>query len=159
MAAAADDPTDPLMSSVIFKDDGSAARVAASIERMAAKTADPLPVLNESRTILAENEAAAFESSGGTIGEAWQALSPTTVAQKGNDRVLVMTGRLRDALSDPANVHVEATGAALNASSVPYAHFHITGTSKMPARPFMGISPATQRALSELMSRYMAADE
>lgn len=144
------------MTPIAFEDDGSAARVAASIERVAAKTADPIPVLEESREVLAANEAAAFESEGATLGEDWASLSPTTVAIKGDDRILVMSGRLRAALSDPANVHVEVSGARLDASSVPYAHFHLSGTSKMPARPFLGISPAAQRELAELMSRYMA---
>ena len=141
--------------SVDFTDDGSQARTAAALERLGAKVADPEPVLEESRTILAENERAVFDSGGATIGEAWAALNEATIADKGSDRVLVMTGRLRAALSNPENVHVTTSSAELNAEGVPYAHFHITGTSNMPARPFLGISIAAQRELTKLMSRYI----
>lgn len=140
---------------VTFSDDGSQARTRAVLEQLAEKTADPEPVLEESRTILAENERAVFDSSGGTIGETWPALNDATIAEKGSDRILVMTGRLRAALSNPEHVHITTTSAELNAEGVPYAHFHITGTSNMPARPFLGISIAAQRALTKLMSRYM----
>jgi phage gpG-like protein len=147
------------MPGIVFEQDGSADRVAAAVGALAEKTANPRPVLDGAKAILAAGEAEVFSSEGTSIGESWQPLSDATVTAKGDDRILVMTGRLRRALGDPANVHVLATGAELSSSSVPYAHFHASGTSKMPARPFLGIGIATQRALSELVKRYMSAGE
>lgn len=147
------------MTGVTFGSDGSQQRTTAAIERMATKAAAPEPMLQESREILAANEEAVFESEGSTIGEAWAALSEDTIERKGSDRILVMTGRLKEALGNPGNVHISATSATLNAQGVPYAHFHVTGTSRMPARPFLGISPATQRELTALMSRFMTEPE
>lgn len=144
------------MTGVVFSSDGSQQRTTAAIGRLGEKAANPEPVLLEAREILTANEAAVFDSSGGSIGEAWESLSETTVEQKHSDRILVMTGTLRAALTNPANVEVEGTSARLNARGVPYAHFHVSGTSKMPARPFLGLSVESQRAFAELMQKYMA---
>lgn len=143
------------MTGVVFGSDGSQQRTIAALETLAEKSAVPTPVLEESRTILAEGEAEAFASSGSSLGDAWAPLADSTVAIKGDSRILVMTGTMRAALSNPENVHVVGDEARLDARVVPYAHFHVTGTSRMPARPFLGISSTTQRELMALMSRYM----
>lgn len=145
------------MAGIEFKSDATA--VVAGLEQLAAKSGDPTPMLEEARAILAEGEAEAFDSSGRSIGESWSPLSEETARIKGSDRILVMTGRLRAALSNPGNVRVVGGVAELSSSEVPYAHYHVTGTGRMPARPMMGIGLDTQRRLAELMAKYMAAGE
>lgn len=63
---------------------------------------------------------------------AWPALSPATVALKGSGQILVDSGSLLDALTSSEDLMGDA--AEVTAASVPYAHFHKTGTGRMPAR-------------------------
>ena len=76
----------------------------------------------------------------------WPALKPSTIARKGNDRILVETGALRASLvsvGGPGNISATAPRGMLFGTEVEYAIFHQEGTRKMPARPPVGMSEET----------------
>jgi phage gpG-like protein len=141
---------------VEFTDPQSAEHAAQQLAAYARKVGDPLPVLERAREILANDEELVFQSQGGAIGSRWSALAADTVARKTDDRILVMTGKLLDALTTPSNVHVTAESATLAPRGVPYASYHMSGTKRMPARPFMGISAEAQNEFLRTLSQYLA---
>lgn len=141
---------------IVFTDPQSAENAGASIARYAQRAGDPRGVLNAARALLAENEAKVFDTSGSSIGESWPPHSPATEDREVTGRLLVMSGHLRAALTNPANAIVAHDTVELAPRGVAYAHFHITGTSQMPARPMMGLSPETERGLVELLRVHLA---
>lgn len=144
------------MTRIEFTDPQAAERAAAQLAAYAGKMADPLPVLERAREILTSDEKLVFASEGAAIGSRWSALAPETTARKHDSRILVMTGRLLDALSTPSNVEVTTESARLAPRGVPYAHFHASGTGRMPARPFMGITVEGEAKFMRTLSQYLA---
>lgn len=75
-------------------------------------------------------------------GDAWTPLAPATVKRKGHDTILVETTHLASSLirqgSDAIRV-VDDTGLTFG-TSVEYATFHQTGTSRLPQRAMVGLS-------------------
>jgi len=72
-------------------------------------------------------------------GAPWAPLKPSTIAnrRKRSSSILTDTGRLLGSIS-----HTATSRQAIIGTNVEYAGFHQSGTRKMVARPFMGVSPA-----------------
>lgn len=67
-------------------------------------------------------------------GNAWADLKPATWARKNSPKILYETGKLRK------SVRVTASRGGLEIdATAPYAVYLQRGTSKMPARPFIGM--------------------
>ena len=148
------------MPSVEFTDPQSAEHAGESVAAYAHRAGDTRSVLEAARALLAANEAQVFDTEGSSIGEHWPAHAASTQDREATGRLLVMTGRLRAALTDPANAIVTRDAVELSPRGVAYAHFHITGTgggNRMPARPMMGLTRETQRGLAELLRIHLAA--
>lgn len=78
-------------------------------------------------------------------GEPWQPLAEATVKKKGHDIILIETDRLRQSLasrSEDSIIELVANGngqAGISfGTAVEYSHWHMSGTTRMPARPFLG---------------------
>lgn len=83
-------------------------------------------------------------------GTAWAPLAASTIARKGSDTILVDKGKLKPAsTSKSAANHIEYTDNSddnywlVFGESTEYGGFHMTGTSRMPARPHMEINTDT----------------
>lgn len=94
--------------------------------------------------------AAQFSAEGdGPVMGAWADLSPDYAAWKAGaapgSPLLVLSGRMRDALTSPASPYglrdISSTNFTFGTKGVQYASFHQTGTGKMPARPPFDFGP------------------
>jgi phage gpG-like protein len=100
-------------------------------------------------------------------GEAWTPLAESTIAHKGkrsgligaHSTILIDTGRLFESLTleDGTSDTIWITGDKFLTfgTSVPYAIFHETGTSRMPARPAVGINDATADQIADAIGGFV----
>ena len=80
----------------------------------------------------------------------WAPLKESTLKRKGErGKILVKSGRLRSSLHV---VGINAFASKVVADDKP-GLFHEQGTSKMVARPFMGISEKDNQAIGNLLTR------
>lgn len=85
-----------------------------------------------------------FNRQGTPVGEAWPALSPRTIKEKGHSRILYRTGRLMESLSKTTSDSIrdkydEIKNHGISfGTSVEYAMFHQEGTKHMPQREHVG---------------------
>lgn len=78
----------------------------------------------------------------------WRPLAEGTIRKKGHDTILVDSGQLRQGATS-INTWQISGGVATMFDPVDYGHFHISGTSHMPARNFVDLNDATADALAE----------
>lgn len=127
----------------------NAADVASAIERMSARIADPAPALMRARSVLAEQEQQVFSSQGSVLGASWPpAVDPE---RKIDPQLLVASGALRRSLTGTSAGTVRGTTLEYG-TDVEYAHFHQYGTSRMSARPFLGITDTSARRIVEQLA-------
>lgn len=123
-------------------------------------------VTNEIIGIIRENEERIFETEGAAFGGTrWARLSEPYRTQKmrrfktfGRDKILQATGKLKRSVTGAGGrSFVERAGNELRIGTrLPYAQFHETGTSIMPARPFLRIGAQNQRRIAAVIARYVA---
>lgn len=65
-----------------------------------------------------------------------------------------VSGKMRDSVLDPASMHVEPMRLIYSPTSN-IAGFHQTGTSRMPARPIISLSPMELRAFDRYVVVYL----
>lgn len=110
------------------------------------KDIDYTPVLQGYMTELETAHVDYFMEEHDPVGKAWKPLSPRTIARKGHDQILFETGALMNSpggqTADSIKlVFREGDGTYLVfGTGVEYAHWHMTGTTRMPARPFLGLN-------------------
>jgi phage gpG-like protein len=112
----------------------------------AVSDADYTTTLEECQQDLAEQHAGMFAGEFDSNLNDWATLKPSTIKSKGHDRILVESGALMASLTSvggPGNIHEVMPRGMLFGTEVEYAHFHQTGTKKMPARPPVGMSEET----------------
>lgn len=113
------------------------------------KETDYTAPLVHSISTLEEQHAVMYDSGVDSNGEPWPPLSPTTIKKKGHDTILVDKQKMKASLIGPTGDSVRdiveegGIAGAVFGTDVEYAHFHVTGTPIMPARPPVGISENT----------------
>jgi phage gpG-like protein len=80
----------------------------------------------------------------------WADLKPATWARKKTRKILTETGKLRRSIK----ITGDRSGIKMNASAE-YAGYLQSGTSKMPARPFLGWSPKWLNLLRERIVKHV----
>lgn len=125
---------------------------------LSARAIEPRPVL----TLIAEQlrgiERELFETEGkGT----WAPLASSTVARKGNDKILVDQGDLMDSLTESGgdNFAIIQRNELIFGTSDPKAGFHRTGTSRMPARDPLQVDGVDLKRFSKAFQMYLMGDE
>lgn len=104
---------------------------------------------------IAEFEAGMFAGQFDSNLEDWSPLRPATIRRKGDDRILIDAGALRDSLihvGGPGNIAESAPRGLLFGTNIEYAGFLQEGTSKMPARPPVGMSEEMLDKLCEVVA-------
>ena len=97
-----------------------------------------------------------FDDSKSPEGNKWAKLAASTIKRKGNNNILIDTNRLIKSLTQRGPDAIREPFASGNmvglvfGTAVPYAHFHMTGTRHMPARPEVGI---TEERMEKLQSQ------
>jgi hypothetical protein len=133
---------------VKFETSSNAEQVSAGLNAMADRLAEPAPSLERARRLIALGESDVWASEGAAIGTHWpMAVDPDL---KTDARLLVATGALRDSLAGGAAGYVRGNELVIS-TDVPYAHFHEYGTSKMAARPFIGIPEAMRATITRIL--------
>ena len=135
------------------------------VGRMLSRTTDRLddlrPFLGAAAGFMAVAMEKQFNSEGGRTG-GWAPLSDRYAADKaerwGARPILVASGAMRDSLtgSGSGSVRREIGGDSLEfGTSVPYASYHQTGTSRMPQRRILDLTEDDRRGLMKLLQRHM----
>ena len=107
-----------------------------------APKADYTDDLDQAVTILQGFERRLYLEQRDAGGRAWAPLAMSTILRKEHGAILVDSGRMYESLTTPngtADTIWETGDTWLRfGTSVPYAHWHQTGTRRMPARPHVG---------------------
>lgn len=109
--------------------------------------------------LYAERERAIFASRG---SGKWPVLNSQTILRKGNATPLVAKGAMLGALSRStpryANGRMAAYGAPKGSPVLPYAGWHVKGTSRMPARhPVPKLTASERKAIVEALRKALMA--
>lgn len=103
-----------------------------------------------------------FDTAGRHASGGWAPLKPATVADKrrrGLDRrILHATLRLRRSLTQagaPDGIRVITAHSAAIGTTVPYARFHQSGTSKMPRRRPLELNEQARKRSVKIVQRYI----
>jgi phage gpG-like protein len=89
-----------------------------------------------------------FDSAGSAIGERWAPLKASTIAAKGNSRILVDSGKMRNSFRWNSSSTV---GALTNPTE--YLPYHQFGTRKMPQRVVVKVTDRIAREVGEIFSK------
>lgn len=113
-------------------------------------------VLSDFQHVIAEGEAESFSTETASNGEAWAPLAESTIRRKGHDQILFETGDLMESLihvGGAGNISEVDSHGSIYGTSVPYAIFHDQGTSRIPARPPVGVSEDRVDQLAEMVAQ------
>lgn len=115
--------------------------------------------MSQFATTLEESHAGFFQRSTDPTGQPWPPLSPVTIAKKGHATILVETTHMRESLKigQPDNViDFGSTGGGqvflTFGTSDRKAGYHQFGTSRIPARPFVGVTEKQPTELAEMIA-------
>ena len=118
---------------------------------------NPKPALDKVGDILVQSTIARllFTKKNPITGNQWPRWALGTLKareRKGNDSqgLLVDSGRL----SQSIRKQIQGRRVVVGSQGVPYAQFLQNGTNRMPARPFIGISPEDRRDIHSAMVEY-----
>lgn len=113
------------------------------------------PTLRQVLPELAQDHAGFFGQARDSGGSPWPPLSPVTVAAKGHSTILVDSGALRASLTQPGgpnNVAAASHRGLIFGTADHKAGYHQTGTSKMPARPPVGLTEQRLDSICEAVA-------
>lgn len=103
--------------------------------------------------VIMQDAEQAFEEQASPEGKKWKKLNDQYLVQrlkKGYDGpILQRTGMLAMSLSPRFN-----ESQAMVVAHSPYAKYHQLGTSKMPVRPFLGLSKMGHEEINDIFKRY-----
>lgn len=123
--------------------------------------------MDELVPLIQECESKAFNEQREPGGMPWAPLAPATIARKGarsgiigqHSTILVDTGRLFEsltlALGTSDTIWTTGDDFLVFGTSVPYAIFHETGTSRMPARPHVGLNEETVDKIGDKVAEFV----
>ena len=101
--------------------------------------------LTDAIGLLKQQHEAMFAAEVDSAGNPWPVLSPYTINRKGHDTILVETGQMKASIVDETGDSIRDIVAEGNNQGLVFgtsdekAPRHQTGTTKMPARPPIGI--------------------
>lgn len=113
------------------------------------------PFKEEIAPELAEQHAEGFAAATDSNGNPWAPLSPFTIRKKGHDTILVDTKSMANSIvSEGHPEHVQTISARELAwgSRDEKLPRHMSGTSRMPARPAVGVTPKTADRIAEIVA-------
>lgn len=89
-----------------------------------------------------------FQTAGSAIGERWAPLNPATIARKGNNRILVDTGKMKGAFKFKASDKVAAV-----TNPTEYLKYHQFGTRKMPRRQVVKVTDRIANEVGDIFRK------
>lgn len=137
-----------------------------ALQDLALGAENPRPALLAIGEDLVKSTKQRFADSIAPDGTPWKENSPTTLKRKRGNKPLIGEGTLRDQISYAADAH----GVAIFSSMI-YAGTQQFGAQRgqygrnkrnapipwgdIPARPFLGISPADEKTITHTISEYL----
>jgi phage virion morphogenesis protein len=130
-----------------------------ALNRLSRKMGDLSPVLRVIGEELVKSTEARFGSQGpAPDGTPWKALSPATLKRKKHSKILTESGHLRGSIrSQLMGTHAVAVG-----TNRVYGAIHQLGGPagrgrkvRIPARPYLGISPEDSERITGIVERYL----
>jgi phage gpG-like protein len=121
--------------------------------------ADYSEVLEAQLGPLEKDHGEAFATEQAANGEDWAELAASTIQRKGHDRILRDTGELRSSLAGQhSNAIREVTHRGLIfGTRDERAGYHQEGTSRMPARPPVGVTETRLDSIAEAVADSLVA--
>lgn len=111
--------------------------------------------LDQAVTILQGFERRLYLEQRDADGNSWAPLAESTIQRKEHAAILVDSGRMYESLTTPDGTQdtIWQTGKTWLrfGTSVPYAHFHQTGTKRMPARPHVGVDQLAADMIARIL--------
>ena len=138
------------MITIEIDDDG----VVAGLSRLAGRMEDMSPVMREIGDAVREASMESFEREAPPEGGKWPPLSPATIRRRRGGpvhRILQDTGALRQSIVK----RLEGDRSVIVGARVEYAPFHQFGTRRMPARPFLGVSPTAREEIMDAIHDWL----
>ena len=132
----------------------------ATIKIMRTRVNNPTPAFKSIGSYLALYNKKVFATNGAYGGKPWKPLKPNYLQWKvrsgysGN--TLIRTGKLRRSyISRPMDIERYLKSKAIYGTSVKYAGYHHTGTSKMPARPVMTVTKKMTKNINKIVLNHL----
>lgn len=139
-------------------------QVARMLSRVTEKINDLRPFLDSAAGFLVATMGDQFSGEGSRTG-GWAPLSPRYAADKarrwGSKPILEASGAMKASLTGTGgrNISRQIGGDTLEfGTSVPYARYHQTGTSRMPQRRILDLTEDDRRGLMKLLQRHLFTD-
>lgn len=142
-------------------------QVARRLERFAARAEDASPLWHAITDYLQRIEQVQFQSEGKFSG-GWYPLAPSTVAAKGHDRILYLTGRLWESLTggNGDSIRVIEEDFMAFGTTVPYAGVHQHGTLRqgvgdgsIPQRRPVELSEGQRKSIAKRCQRWIVTGD
>ena len=117
---------------------------------------DEYAIIRKIAKVLREKIKAGFTYQSDPWGRKWKPLKPLTIRRKGHGTILIDTGALKRGIR--ARVEGERILIGIVGRAKKYGHFHLTGTRKMPARPWAPVGklpPRWEGDVKELIRKYL----
>lgn len=111
---------------------------------------DLTPLMGDIGVYLEGSTAQRFANKKSPDGVSWANLLPSTQRQKGDNNILIDSGDLVSSITHYASSNSVTVGV-----SKTYGVYHQLGTSKMVARPFLGISDNDKNEIGRLINDYL----
>jgi len=122
------------------------------LDMVSAKLANlSIPVSQSAEYMLKETKLN-FAKESTPDGAGWAVLAASTLAQKSGGKILVESGAL---LGSIAIKGAGSKQAIISSTGVAYAIYHAAGTSKMPARVFIGVSGRHVTRINQIFKKYI----
>jgi Phage virion morphogenesis family len=139
-----------------------AAKASHDLAELGVRAADVTPAAPAVRLVFAGGERERFDRQ----GPGWPQLADATRQLKATEgldrRILRASSRLYDSLVNPASsdaVKTSTPGTIELGTEVFYARFHQSGTTNMPRRVVVELSPAQRTEVAAVLRRWVAHGE
>ena len=129
--------------------------------RFVSDLTDLRPVLEEVVDALIETFRDAFRTEGSSSGSSWAPLSEAYRRAKARRypgrTILIRRGTLYSSLVEggAGGIREVRSKYAAIGTAVPYARYHQSGTSRMPARPIIRVSAEDRNEITRIVHRYL----
>ena len=122
-----------------------------ALQKLIAKTKDFRSALDEAGLYMERETKLNFAREQSPEGDAWAGLAESTLRYKRTSSILRETGSLVASIAKSA---ASSTEVRITAGTA-YGIFHQEGTSKMPARPFIGLSDKHRQEITRIFERHL----
>lgn len=132
-----------------------AAKLSVRVDNLRERMNDLSPFWAASEEAFFANEQAIWARKGWPIQ--WPPLQASTIARKRGPGILRETDRMYRSVTShtPDTIYEYSARKVTFGTTVPYATYHMTGTSRMPPRPFIAMTPEVWNALNVTLLRWL----